>query len=616
MPPGSDSPRHPLRGFLLAQFFGAFNDNAWKLIVALLAMRAVKERVGGAGPAFEAASQTKTTLAFVVFTLPLVLVSLPAGLLADRASKRSVILAMKLLEVTLMAAGAAALFVDPKGVTLPLIILGLMGVQTALFSPAKYGILPEILPHDRLSAGNGLLEMWSFVAIIAGTAAGGPLLDATGDRAWIAGLLLTLLAVVGLVAARSIPRVPAARTEGGLASTLNGAWSAMRADRVLWLAVLGSTFFWGIASLLGQDILVYIKTALGVADSKAGIPLALYGLGVGAGTVLAGRLSASKVEYGLLPLGAIGLGVLTALLGGMAPGFNGTLVLMALLGIASGLLVVPLNAILQWRAPADRRGGVIALANVFIFTGILGGSLGAEALSRAGFSPRGILIGAAVATLAGTIWALTLLPDALIRLCLVLLTHTFYRVKVIGRENIPARGGALLVPNHVSFVDGLLVIAALDRRVHFVVEADYFHHPVVRPFAQRLGAIPISASGGPRMILRALRDAGRYLDEGKIVCIFAEGEITRTGMMLPFRRGMERIAKGRSSPIIPVNLDRVWGSIFSRSRGRFVTKMPERIPYAVTVSFGAPLPSETPLHEVRRAVHELGERACTLRKES
>ena len=350
---------HPLRGLVVAQFFGAYNDNAFKLFVALLSIRAVRAATGGEGPAFEAASQSRTTLAFVVFTLPLVLVSLPAGFLADRVSKRSVILGMKGMEIVLMAAGATALFMNPTGVALPLILLGMMGVQTAFFSPAKYGILPEILPHDRLSAGNGLLEMWTFIAIIAGTATGGPLLDATGRSAWIAGAVLTSLAVVGFLAARTIPRVPPARSEGGFVVTLRGAWSSIRADRVLWMAVIGSTYFWGVTSLLGQDVLVYIKTVLGASDSRSGIPLALFGLGVGAGTVLAGKLSASKVEYGLLPLGSVGLALFTILLGGIAPGFGGTLVLMACLGITSGLLVVPLNAILQWRSPADRRAALL-----------------------------------------------------------------------------------------------------------------------------------------------------------------------------------------------------------------------------------------------------------------
>ncbi|HKQ61504.1 MAG TPA: MFS transporter, partial [Candidatus Polarisedimenticolaceae bacterium] len=169
-----------MRGLLVAQFLGAFNDNAWKLIVALLSIRVVEQQLGASGPAFEAASQSQTTLAFVVFTLPLVIFSLPAGLLADRFSKRSVIVAMKALEVVLMACGAAALWLAPEGRVAPLVVLGLMGLQAALFSPAKYGILPELLSHERLSAGNAQLEMWTFLAIVAGTGAGGALLAAAG----------------------------------------------------------------------------------------------------------------------------------------------------------------------------------------------------------------------------------------------------------------------------------------------------------------------------------------------------------------------------------------------------------------------------------------------------
>jgi len=603
----------PLAGLLVSQFLGAFNDNAWKLIVALLAMRELTARMDP-GPALQSASQTRATLAFVVFTLPLLVVSIPAGALADRFSKRSVLVATKALELVLMAAGTASLFFSPGGSALPLVVLGLMGAQSALFSPAKYGILPELLPHERLSEGNAKLEMWTFLAIIAGSAAGGWLLDATGPRPWIAGFALTAFALLGLLAARAVPHVPPSRSEAAVFSTLRRAWGAARADRVLWLAILGAAFYWAIASLLFQDVLVYIKSVLLVSDTKAGLPLALFGLGVGVGALLAARLSASKVEYGLIPLGALGLALFALLLGAAAPGFLGTIALMALLGVSSGLLIVPLDALLQWRSPPDLRGGVIALANVLVFSGVTVGSLAAEALSRLGFSPRGILLAGAAATVAGTLWALRVLPDALLRLVLVLLTHTFYRLRVEGRRNVPAEGGALLVPNHVSFADGLFLLATLDRPVRFVVDAEYFFAPLLAPFLRALNAIPISSSGGPRAILRALRDAGRALDDGELVCIFAEGQITRTGMLNSFRRGLERIVKGRSAVIVPVHLDRVWGSIFSRAHGRFVTKVPEHLPYPVTVSYGEPLPRETPLHEIRRHVIELGAEAAGLRK--
>ncbi len=606
--------RHPLRGLLIAQFCGAFNDNAWKLIVALLAIKQVAESVGASGPAAEAASQAQTTVAFVVFTLPLMLVSLVAGVFADRLSKRSVIVIMKAVEVALMAAGSLALLANPSGGLLPLIVLGLMGVHSALFSPAKYGILPEILPHDRLSAGNGLLEMWTFVAIIGGTATAGFLLQLAAPRAWMAGLALTVVAVVGCVASWAVPRVARARTEGGVISTVAGAWAAMRSERVLRLAVIGAVFFWVIASLTGQAILVYTKAVLGLSDALSGMPMALLALGVGGGAILAGRLSASKVEYGLIPLGAIGVAGALLLLSALTPKLIGTLALMTLLGVASGLVIVPINSLIQWRSPEDRRGSVIALANTFMYGGILASSLSAGGLAEMGFSTGGILMAAAAATVAGTLWALWLLPDAFLRLLLILATHSLYRLTVVGRHHMPEKGGALLVPNHVSFIDGFLLIASLDRPVRFIVDAEYFHHPLLKPFMKALGAIPISSSEGPRVVLHALRDAGRCLDQGEVVCIFPEGQITRTGVLLPFRRGFERILKGRSAPIIPVHLDRVWGSIFSYAGGRFVWKWPERIPYPVTVSFGAPLPPDTPIHEVRQAVQVLGETSWVLRK--
>ena len=608
--------KSPLRSLLVAQFFGAFNDNAWKLIVALLAMQRIQSQVGESGADFEAAAQTQTTIAFVIMTLPLMLFSLPAGVIADRISKRVVILSMKTVEILIMAAGTVFLLINPTGGVMLLIILGLMGAQSALFSPAKYGILPEILPHERLSAGNGVLEFWTFLAIIAGTIMGGFFLDTVEQSTWIAGMILTILAVVGFAAAWSLPKVSPARAEGGIHETIKSAWSACRADRVLWLAVMGLILFFFIMSLLGQNILVYAKAVLQLTDKFSGIPMATFAIGIGVGSVLAGKLSASKVEYGLPPLGAIGLFCTTLLFGIIGPEIVGTLILMALLGISSGLIVVPLHALIQWRSPEDRRGAVIALSNVFVFSGVLAGSLGAQGLSLMGLSSLEIFSAASVIVFIGTVWAVRVKPDALLRLVLVLLTHTIYRLKVIGRTNVPLQGGALLVPNHVSFVDGLYLLASLDRPVRFLVSKNYFHHFLLKPFMKSLGAIPLSSTTEPKAILRAIRDAGEFLDKDELVCIFAEGQITRTGMLLPFRRGLERIVKGRTTPIIPVNLDRVWGSIFSRAGGSFIMKVPKRVPYPITVSFGKPLPPSTSLQDVRWEIQALSEKAWILRKNS
>ena len=603
----------PLRGLLIAQFCGAFNDNAWKLMVALLGIRQLASTIAP-GPEFETASQTQTTLAFVVFTFPLVVVSIVAGMLADRVSKRTVIIMMKSVEVLLMGAATLALWVNPAGGVLPLIVLAGMGVHSALFSPAKYGILAELLPHERLAAGNGQLEMWTFFAILTGTAAPGILISLTGAEVWVAPLLLTCLALAGFGAAWTIPKVPRARTQGGLVNTLHGAWSAISHDRMLRLAISGAVFFWTIASLFAQNILVYAKAVLLVSDWQSGLPLMMLSIGIGLGARLVGRLSQARVEYGLIPLGASGVAMMLAFLGLVAPGLTATLALMVVLGTSSALIFVPLNALIQWRAPHDRRGSVIAFENTCVFTGILLGSLGAGALAAAGVSTTGIFMATAVFTVLGTAWAMWLLPEALLRAVLVILTNSLYRLRIVGHSHVPTSGGALLVPNHVSFVDGLLLIASLDRPVRFVVDAQYAERPFFKPLMKLFGVIPISSYGGLRVVLRALREAGGALDRGDLVCIFPEGQITRTGTLLPFRRGFERITKGRTAPIIPVHLDRVWGSIFSFDRDRFFWKLPERLPYPVTVSFGLPMPPHTPAHELRDAIRALGEAAWALRK--
>ena len=313
------------------------------------------------------------------------------------------------------------------------------------------------------------------------------------------------------------------------------------------------------------------------------------------------------MEYGLIPLGALGMSLFTLGMGVLGPGLAGAAIMMALIGGCSGLVLVPLNALLQWQASDTHRGSVIALSNLFTFGGTIIGTLLGLGLGRLfQVGTNGLFVAAALLTAAGTVWALRLMPEAFLRLVIVVISHTLYRVRVIGAQHVPAKGDALLVPNHVSFVDGLFLIEAIDRPIRFIVDESYVHHRVYGPFLRAMNAIPISSAGGPRVILRAMRDAGAQLDHGDLLCIFAEGQITRTGQMQPFRRGIERIVKGRDTPVIPVNLGGVWGSVFSRAGGRFVTKLPKRIPYPVTVAFGQPLPSGTPVHAVRNAVQDLG----------
>ena len=604
-----------LGGLFGAQFFGAFNDNALKLLVTLLGFRALHSGAGLDASSVAAAQQSWTTQAFVIFTLPLMLFSLPAAALADRFSKRALLVGTKFLELAIVLAMSIVLFADSSAGTAALILLGAMGLQSALFSPAKYGILPELLPRERLAEGNAQLELWTFVAIVAGTAAGGILLDAFPQQVFVAPLLLAGLSLVGLVLALRIPRVPAAaRGSEGFGATISGAWRAIRAERRLWLTVLGQATFWGFASLLSQNLLVWGKSDLGFSDTTSGLPLAVLVVGIGVGSVLAGRLSRGRIELGLIPIGALGLTLSTLAFGLFAPGAFGTFAWMLPIGLASGLLLVPLDALLQDLAPSTRRGAVIALTNVACFGGVLLGSLAAGGLANAGLDTRWIFVVAALAMLAATVWALYLLPIAFCRMIAVLITKTVYRQTVRGRANVPETGPALLVPNHVTFADGLFIAASIDRPIRFVVDAPWFESKLFGWLLRTIRAIPISTTEGPKATLRSLQKAGEALDDGELVCIFAEGQLTRTGAMLPFKRGLERIVKGRDVPVIPTWLGGLWGSVFSYERSRFVWKRPKRIPYPISVDFGAPLPSSTPFAELRRAVADLGTEAAMLEK--
>lgn len=592
----------PIGGLLATQFIGAFNDNAWKQLVVLLALAAA---------ASESQGQTRTALAQIILMVPLMAISLPAGVLADRMGKRSIIVWMKAFELALMTLGTAALLMQPSGGWPVLAVLGLLGVQAALYSPAKYGILPEILPHAELSRGNGLLEMLTNVALIGGTVAAGPLFAMSSGRPWLAGVPLVALSAVGLFAALQIPSVGPARREGGLFDTLRMASDAIRGDRVLRLAVLGQVIVWSIATLIPPPLLPYAKIVLKVKDWEANLPLGALGIGIGLGCFLAGRLSRANVEYGLLPLGALGMSLSALAFGAWGPGLYGMMFLMAALGFFAGFLLVPLNAIVQWRAPADRRGAVIAATNVLVYAGMLLISTLALGLAWAQVSGRGIFILIGLGLGVGFFWALTLVPESFVRFTMLGLANTVYRVRVIGGSNIPAEGQALLVPNHVSFVDGLFVMSATDRPVRFVVYAEYFKRPLVGRLLRAMRAIPISPSGGPRMILQAFREAGRALDAGELVCIFPEGQLSRTGLIGPFQRGLQRIVKHRSTPIIPLHLDRLQDSIFAPVSRRL---MPERIPFPVTVSVGEPLPSGASLFQIRQAICDLDNAAEAFRK--
>jgi acyl-[acyl-carrier-protein]-phospholipid O-acyltransferase/long-chain-fatty-acid--[acyl-carrier-protein] ligase len=593
---------------IATQFQGAFNENALKFLVIYLILAIEKDK---------AQRDQMELLVGVLFAAPFILFSLVGGYFADRFSKRTVTIWTKVFEVGVMLFAAAAL-VGPN-LNLALAAIFLVCTQGALFGPSKYGLLPELLPSERLSWGNGVLELGTFLAIIVGSMSGSFLAEAFNGREIYAGALLLGFTVIGLVWSFGIGRVAAADPDKRFhLVSLIDVWSPMkliRSDRVLWLAVLGNTYFFFVGGLLQFNIFIYGQDVLHIRSTEGGFLQAAIAIGIGLGSFAAGYLSAGKIEYGLIPLGSMGMTALGLCLAIPHLSFRAVLLLLAALGFFGGFFIVPVSALIQHRPEEDKKGVIIGTANWLSFVGI--GAASAVYYVATHFlylSPGQIFFWSALATLGATGYVLWLLPDSLLRLFLWIATHTLYRLDVEGRENVPARGGALLTPNHVSMADAVLLIASIDRPIRFIMFRGSYEHPLVKPFARIMGVIPIASDQGPREMIHSLRMATDALKAGELVCIFPEGQMTRIGQMLPFRRGMERIIKGVDVPIIPVNLDGVWGSIFSFAGGRFLWKFPRRIPYPVRVTFGKPMPPTSTSMEVRRAVQDLGAEAFARRK--
>jgi len=597
-------PSHPLRALLIAQFLGAFNDNVYKMVVALLAVQdALQAGVGSAALALVSA----------VFIIPFLLFSGYAGHAADVLSKRTVLVVTKAFEVLIMGLACGALLSGRLEYMLG--VLFLLATQATFFGPAKYGLLPEILPARDLARANGLIEMSTFVAIILGTGLGTAMFVVWYKHLEIIGLCLIAVAVAGTVASLRVPAVP---SSGARQAFCFNPWGEicrglrrLAHESRLGLTVLGITFFWLLAALMQMAVLLFGKEIMGLDDLRVGLLGTFLALGIGAGSLTVGRLSSQKVELGLVPLGALGMGTSTLLLSISASSYALTAIMLVVLGFASGWFIVPLQAFLQYTSRVEERGLLLATTNflsmgaVLVASGVLWVCHDLLTLP----ADRIILL-AGLGLLLSTVYVLRLLPAFVVRLICWMLTHTVYRIRVVGGEHIPMQGPALLVCNHVSYVDGLLVGACVPRFVRFLIYRPIYERKALRWLFRLMQAIPIA---GGLEAPAALAQARQALQEGHVVCIFAEGALSRTGDLLPFKRGFEKIIEGLEVPVIPVHLDRLWGSIFSFQGGHFFWKWPKQLPYPVTVSFAAPLPATATAPQVQQVVKELGSAAMAYR---
>jgi 1-acyl-sn-glycerol-3-phosphate acyltransferase len=589
--------------FFATQALGAFNDNAFRNAMIVL--------VGFHMGLDEGAVGFYSNIAPALFILPFFLFSATSGQLAEKFEKTRIIRFVKLFEIAAMALASVAFY--RHSLWLMLTVLFLMGLHSTLFGPIKYAILPQALHPDELVGGNALVETGTSLAILIGMIAGGSAMASAGPVA--ASILVLLIAVAGYFVCRSIP--PAPPTAPDLKFNWNPFTETVQVlgfvtkNRTVFNSVLGISWFWFFGGVFTMQLPNYTKIFLGGTESVSILVLALFSIGVGAGSLLCEKLSGRRVEIGLVPFGSIGLtlfGVdlyfarpaaatlheLSAFAFVAAPGSWRIVADFVLVGVFAGFYIVPLFALVQSRAPKSQLSRVIAGNNIINALFIVAAAAFGIGLGAAGLSIPQIFLVAAILNAAVAIYIYTLVPEFLMRFVSWIIVSVLYRIRVEGAENVPDEGPAVLVANHVSFMDPLIVNAATRRPPRFVMYYKIFNIPVLRFIFRTAKAIPIAGRKEDEALMeRAFAEVDATLADGGLVCIFPEGGITRDGEIGPFRPGIERILAARPVPVVPIALRGLWGSVFSRrdsTLGRM--RLPRRFRAHIEVAIGPPVPPE------------------------
>lgn len=615
-------------GLLLTQFLGVTNDNVLRWLVIGLGKEYVDKQHMSAVLAIGSGC----------LVLPYLLLAAPAGYLADKYSKRDVIVRCKLAEIVIMVLAIVAILIGHVWVMY--VVVALLGSQAALFGPAKLGSIPEMLRPSKISSANGVIGLATVVATVVGAGLGNwlSLASVTGlhgqERWWLSAIVLIGIAAIGWAASLMIMPLPAANPTVPFPRDMAGQTirdlKILGHDKALLRVACGIMFFWTFAMLFQLNIDQFVDEGSMVsAQTHVTLLLGALVVGVGVGSVLAGIWSGGKVELGILPLGAGGLaffafllytveGVLVDPAGAYTLSYFAAAIFLILLGISAGLFDVPLASYMQDRSPPEHRGAILAASNFMTFGGMLIASFGYWLMRRpvngvAFFTSREIFLLCGLSTVPVLIYIILLIPQATIKFLAWLLTHSVYRIHVYGRENIPEHGGAILVPNHISWLDGLLMFATSSRQIRMLIDAELIDTWRAHGFARLMGGIPIKPS--PKSTKRAIEMSREALKAGELVCIFPEGGISRSGQLQRFKPGVLEIQRGTGAPIIPVWLDEIWGSIFSFRGGRFFWKWPSLRPRRVSIWFGKPVADPADLHKVRQAVQDLGADAVAGRKQ-
>jgi len=590
--------------FFITQALGAFNDNVFKNGLAALLVFQSSQLAG-------LNTDQLINLSAMVFILPFFLFSAMFGQFADKFEKSAQIRNIKLFEVFIMLAATLGFWLD--SVPLLLGVLFLLGFQSTMFGPIKYGILPQVLDRRELVGGNALVEMGTFVAILAGTIAGPLLIGIEADwPVWIS-LIALCIAIAGYIASRDIPKAPAVAPElkinwNFLAETLRNI-NFIRENRIVLNGVLGISWFWFFGATILVQIPSYSETVIGGDEKLMSTLLAMFIIGISTGSLLCERLSGRQIEIGLVPFGAIGLtlfgidlyfasptqpGEYAGLAAFLSLGASWRIIFdLVMIGIFAGFYIVPLYALVQQRSDPGHRSRVIAGNNILnaLFM-VVSAVFAMFLLGNAGFSIPQLFLVTAILNLVVAIYIFSIVPEFLIRFLIWILVHTIYRVEVKGIENIPTRGAVIVASNHVSFVDPLIIGGIIRRPVRFVMYYRIYRIPVLK-FIFRMGrAIPIAGrKEDPEILERAYDSMYTVIDAGDVLGIFPEGEITSTGEINTFKKGVEKVVARQPVAVVPMALCNLWGSLFSR-RDPVYKRRPRKFRAKIELRVGEPIPPE------------------------
>jgi 1-acyl-sn-glycerol-3-phosphate acyltransferase len=586
--------------FFGVQFLGALNDNLFKQ--ALVILLAYQTTSFTAMP-----SDTLQNLAQALFVLPFFLFSATAGQLADKYEKSTLITFTVALELCIMLLGAFGLVSTNLAVLLGALFLG--GVQSALFGPVKYAILPQHLKENELVGGNGLVEMGTSLAILAGMMLGGWLVIQPGWGVAGVGALTCAISASGIALSRLIPKAPPA--DPGLRINWNPFTETIRnlrftaQHRTVFLSILGISWFWFYGALLVTQFPNLSRNVLGASETVVTLLLVVFSLGIGIGSLACERLSGHKVEIGLVPLGSIGLSVfaldlwlatdrafalagadMSAVLGD--PAARRVLVDLALIGLFGGFYIVPLYALIQIRSDPRHRSRIIAGNNILNAAFMVAAAGVAIGLFAAGLTIPQLILVLAALNAGVALYIYTLVPEFLMRFLVWILIHSVYRLRKAGLERIPEEGPAILVCNHVSYVDALVITAACRRPIRWVMDHQIFRVPVLSFFFRTARAIPIApAKEDPGVLEHAYERIAAELSAGELIGLFPEGRLTSDGEMSEFRGGVMRILEKTPVPVVPMALSGLWQSLFARNRDKLRHAM--RLFPKIRLAVGEPL---------------------------